>query len=172
LNSIDIAHLNKVTSTNDFSIDLIKNNISINGIVISDTQTKGRGRYGNSWISLKGNIFCSLYKKVRNHKNIYDAQFTSLKIVKKYLVKIGIKDKHIKIKKPNDILVNHKKICGILIESIRHKKNLYLIVGIGLNVIRSPKIKCKKTTFLKKHLLKNSKKLSFVNFIKQNIKHF
>ena len=172
MNSIHISHLDEVKSTNDFSIDLIKNNISFDGVVISDMQTKGRGRYGNNWISRKGNVFCSIYKKVKNHKDIYDAQFKSLRIVKKYLAKSGIQNSIIKIKKPNDILIDCKKICGILVESIRYKKNLYLIVGIGLNLIHSPKIKYYKTTYIKKYTKKNIEKLSFVNFIKQNIKHF
>ena len=172
MNSIHISHLDKVRSTNDFSIDLIKNNISCNGIVISDVQTKGRGRYGNNWISHKGNLFCSIYKKVKNRKDIYDAQFKSLRIVKKYLSKSGIQNTIIKIKKPNDILIKYKKICGILVESIRYRKNLYLIVGIGLNLIQSPKIKYYKTTYANKYTKKNIKKLSFVNFIKQNIKNF
>ena len=172
MNSIHISHLDKVRSTNDFSIDLIKNNISCNGIVISDAQTKGRGRYGNNWISHKGNLFCSIYKKVKNRKDIYDAQFKSLRIVKKYLSKSGIQNTIIKIKKPNDILIKYKKICGILVESIRYRKNLYLIVGIGLNLVQSPKIKYYKTTYANKYTKKNIKKLSFVNFIKQNIKNF
>ena len=172
MNSIHISHLDKVRSTNDFSIDLIKNNISCNGIVISDVQTKGRGRYGNNWISHKGNLFCSIYKKVKNRKDIYDAQFKSLRIVKKYLSKSGIQNTIIKIKKPNDILIKYKKICGILVESIRYRKNLYLIVGIGLNLVQSPKIKYYKTTYANKYTKKNIKKLSFVNFIKQNIKNF
>ena len=172
MNSIHISHLDKVRSTNDFSIDLIKNNISCNGIVISDVQTKGRGRYGNNWISHKGNLFCSIYKKVKNRKDIYDAQFKSLRIVKKYLSKSGIQNTIIKIKKPNDILIKYKKICGILVESIRYRKNLYLIVGIGLNLIQSPKIKYYKTTYANKYTTKKIEKLSFVNFIKQNIKNF
>tara|TARA_E500000178_G_scaffold321893_1_gene346206 strand:- start:283 stop:705 length:423 start_codon:yes stop_codon:yes gene_type:complete len=140
--------------------------------VISDVQTKGRGRYGNNWISHKGNLFCSIYKKVKNRKDIYDAQFKSLRIVKKYLSKSGIQNTIIKIKKPNDILIKYKKICGILVESIRYRKNLYLIVGIGLNLVQSPKIKYYKTTYANKYTKKNIKKLSFVNFIKQNIKNF
>ena len=95
-----------------------------------------------------------------------------MRIVKKYLAKSGIQNSIIKIKKPNDILIDCKKICGILVESIRYKKNLYLIVGIGLNLIHSPKIKYYKTTYIKKYTKKNIEKLSFVNFIKQNIKHF
>ena len=67
---IDISYLDKVKSTNDYSINLIKKNISTRGIVVSDIQTNGRGRYGNNWISNQGNIFCSVYKEVKNHKDI------------------------------------------------------------------------------------------------------
>ena len=172
MSKIDISYLDKVKSTNDYSINLIKKNISIKGIVFSDVQTKGRGTYGNSWISNAGNIFCSVYKKVKNRKSVREAQFNSLKIVMKYLKKIGIQKKKIKIKPPNDILIDNKKICGILVESIEYKKKLYLIVGIGLNFISSPKIKNYETTFLKKYTKKDINKFSFVNFSKQNIKYF
>ena len=164
--------MDEVNSTNDFSINLIKQNISATGIVISDIQTKGRGRYGNKWISNTGNIFCSIYKKVKNQKTIDEAQFNCLRIILKYLKKTGLKKKIIKVKQPNDILVDNKKICGILVESIKYKKKLYLIVGIGLNLVSSPKIKNYATTCLKIYLKKKINKLNFVNFVKQNIKNF
>ena len=169
---IDISYLNKVESTNDYSINLIKKNISIRGIVVSDVQINGRGRHGNYWISNKGNVFCSIYKKVKNHKDILNAQFNSLKIIVKFLKKIGVNKKKIKIKQPNDILIDNKKICGILVESTKYKKNLYLIVGIGLNLISSPKIENYRTTFLNKYVKKKINKFEFVNFTKKKIKLF
>jgi len=172
LTSIDISFLNKVESTNDYSINLIKKNISIRGIVFSDIQTNGRGRRGNYWISNKGNVFCSIYKKVKNHKDILNAQFNSLKIIVKFLKKIGVNKKKIKIKQPNDILIDNKKICGILVESTKYKKSLYLIVGIGLNLISSPKIENYRTTFLNKYAKKKINKFEFVNFTKKKIKFF
>ena len=169
---IDISYLDKVKSTNEYSINLIKKKISFKGIVVSDIQTSGRGRYGNKWISNKGNIFCSVYKKVKNFEDIYDAQYNSLRIVVKYLKKKGIQKEKIKIKQPNDILIDNKKICGILIESIKYKKNLYLVIGIGLNLISSPKIVNYNTTFLNKYVKNKINKFDFVNFIKKNIKNF
>lgn len=164
--------MDKVKSTNDYSMSLIKKNISTKGIVVTDIQTNGRGRYGNNWISNKGNIFCSIYKKVKNHEDIYDAQFNSLRIIVKFFTKIGVNKKKIKIKQPNDILIDNKKICGILVESSKYKKNLYLIIGIGLNLISSPKIKNYGTTFLNKYVQNKIDKFDFVNFTKQNIKFF
>ena len=164
--------MDKVKSTNDYSMSLIKKNISTKGIVVTDIQTNGRGRYGNNWISNKGNIFCSIYKKVKNHEDIYDAQFNSLRIIVKFFTTIGVNKKKIKIKQPNDILIDNKKICGILVESSKYKKNLYLIIGIGLNLISSPKIKNYGTTFLNKYVQNKIDKFDFVNFTKKNIKHF
>ena len=80
--------------------------------------------------------------------------------------------KKINIKQPNDILVDNKKICGILVEGIKYKKNLYLIVGIGLNLITSPKIKNYSTTFLQRYVKNHISKFDFVKFTKQNIKFF
>ena len=49
-----------VTSTNDIAIKKIKNNIS-SGIIIAQKQTKGRGRYGNKWISMNKNLFMTVF---------------------------------------------------------------------------------------------------------------
>ena len=56
-----------VNSTNDVAIKLIKNGKNT-GIIVSDKQRKGRGRYGNKWISLKGNLFVSLFHQIRKKR--------------------------------------------------------------------------------------------------------
>ena len=63
--------------------------------------------------------------------------------------------KKIKLKLPNDILINRKKICGILQETIKKNNIQYLIVGIGLNLVNSPQIRKYPTTNL--YDLTNSK---------------
>ena len=63
--------------------------------------------------------------------------------------------KKIKLKSPNDILVNKKKICGILQETIKKNDIQYLIVGIGLNLVSCPQINKYPTTSL--YDLTNSK---------------
>lgn len=158
-----------VSSTNDFAKDLIYCEISNFGIIISDLQSKGRGKYGNVWISKKGNIFCTIYKEIKNQNCIFQAQFSCLNIVKKYFVNLGINMSYIKIKKPNDILIKNKKICGILIESIKKNNKLFLIAGIGINLISNPKIKKYKTVFLNKFVRKKIQKIDFINYLKKNI---
>ena len=46
---------------------------------------------------------------------------------------------NIKIKKPNDILIKNQKVCGILQELIKFEKKIFLIIGIGINTVNSPK---------------------------------
>ena len=162
--------MDKTNSTNEFCINLIKNNISTNGIVSAEIQTNGRGRYGNKWISKKGNIFLSFYKKIKLQRDIIKYQYKVLKIVKNFLIKKGLKEQNIQIKDPNDILINNKKICGILVESYKNNKSLFVIAGIGLNLASSPNLKKYRTTFLNKYLKKKVNKLDFLEFIKKNFK--
>lgn len=162
--------MDKTNSTNEFCINLIKNNISTDGIVSAEIQTNGRGRYGNKWISKKGNIFLSFYKKIKLQRDIIKYQYKVLKIVKNFLIKKGLKEQNIQIKDPNDILINNKKICGILVESYKNNKSLFVIAGIGLNLVSSPNLKKYKTTFLNKYLKKKVNKLDFLEFIKKNFK--
>jgi BirA family biotin operon repressor/biotin-[acetyl-CoA-carboxylase] ligase len=168
LNLSHVSLLDKINSTNEFCINLIKNNISTNGIVSAETQTNGRGRYGNKWISKKGNIFLSFYKKIKLQKDIIKYQYKVLKMVKNFLIKKGLKEQNIQIKDPNDILINNKKVCGILVESYKNNKSLFVIAGIGLNLASSPNLKKYRTTFLNKYLKKKVNKLDFLEFIKKN----
>ena len=170
MNLPHISLLDKINSTNEFCINLIKNNISTNGIVSAEIQTNGRGRYGNKWVSKKGNIFLSFYKKIRLQRDIIKYQYKVLKIVKNFLIKKGLKEQNIQIKDPNDILINNKKVCGILVESYKNNKSLFVIAGIGLNLASSPNLKKYRTTFLNKYLKKKVNKLDFLEFIKKNFK--
>lgn len=169
---VTITFINKVPSTSSFAINLIKKKISKEGIVFAEHQTHGRGRYGNKWISKKGNMFCSIYKQVKSQKDILSAQFTSLRIVKNYLLQASVNRKLIEIKEPNDILIDKQKVCGILVESIKFKNKIFLIVGVGLNLVKAPKIKNYKTTYLNKYISRKITKLDFIKYLEKKIKNF
>ena len=53
----------KVMSTNDIAIKKIKNGLK-KGIIVSELQKKGRGQYGKKWVSLKGNLFISIFFEI------------------------------------------------------------------------------------------------------------
>ena len=149
---------NNVNSTNDLAIKIIKNSKNKSGIVIANNQKKGRGRYGKKWISFKGNIFVSIFFNF-DKKNISLKKMTYINcfLIKK-LLSLYCK-KRISIKAPNDLLINKKKISGILQEIVNKDKKKYMVVGIGINLIKNPNIKDYPTTNLseisKKKISKN-----------------
>ena len=145
---LKIIKFKNVRSTNDEAIKLIKSNKLLQGLVSTDTQTKGRGTMGKKWVSYKGNVFVSIFFKVNLLKiKIESYLIINAKIIKKILREYT--NKIIKIKKPNDLLIDRKKICGILQEVVDHKKKKYLITGIGINTKISPSYQNLKCTSLK-----------------------
>ena len=75
--------------------------------------------------------------------------------------------KKIIFKKPNDLLINKKKICGILQEKISRLDKRYLIVGIGINLIKNPNLKNYQTTNLNEILNKKVSKNNIEKKIKK-----
>ena len=135
----------KVESTNNVALRLIKQG-NQRGIILTDEQTKGKGQRKNKWISIKGNLFLSVFFEISKKISLSKIINLNLKIIKKIIYKKI--NTLILIKKPNDILINKKKVCGILQETIFREGRKYLIVGIGINVSNSPKINNYPTTFL------------------------
>ena len=155
----------KVKSTNNTAINLAKSLNYKCGMVISDTQLNGRGQYGKKWISIKGNLFVSFFYELKNI-NLSLSVITKINcLLVKKLIENYYKKKVV-YKKPNDLLINKKKICGILHETISILEKKFLIVGIGINLVKSPKIKNYPTTNLLELINKNVNKLVFENELK------
>ncbi len=101
--------------------------------VCTNRQTNGRGRNSHKWDSDENNLLFSLliknkvYFSLTNSISIITA-YSILEVLKKY------KLVDLKIKWPNDVYSNGKKICGILLESISQVEMNCLIIGVGLNV--------------------------------------
>lgn len=142
-----VFRFKRVKSTNNTAIRIIRNSKLESGMIISELQSDGRGQYGRRWISEKGNLFVSLFY-VQNNLYLTLKQLTKINsfLVKKLLAKYY--KKKINFKKPNDLLIKKKKICGILQETIDKLDKKYLIVGIGINLIKSPNINNYPTTNL------------------------
>ena len=155
----------KVKSTNNTAIRIIKSSNLRFGMVIAETQSSGKGQYGKKWISNKGNLFVSFFHELKNI-NISLPSLTKINclMVKKALQKYY--KKKIVFKKPNDLLINKKKISGILQEITSVSGNKFLIVGIGVNLIKNPKIKNYPTTNLSKLINKPVNKINFENELK------
>ena len=136
-----------VISTNNTAFRIIQNSNLNSGMIISEVQKKGKGQYGRKWISYKGNLFVSFFFNLKK-VNLSIQQLTKINCL---LVKKTINNfykKKIIFKDPNDLLINGKKISGILQETMINKNHKFLIVGIGINIVKSPNIKNYPTTNL------------------------
>jgi len=158
-------NFNKVKSTNDTAIRLIKSGINY-GVVSANIQTKGKGQRGNKWISKKGNLFISIFFKINSKLSLKKITFINLSILKKIISSQITGKTYIKL--PNDILIYKKKVSGILQEIMYKNDSKYLIVGIGVNLISSPNIINYPTTYLNKYSKKKINKIRIIHKIKIN----
>tara|TARA_A100001011_G_C13880259_1_gene662658 strand:- start:75 stop:605 length:531 start_codon:yes stop_codon:yes gene_type:complete len=162
---LKIFRFKKVESTNDSAIRIIKNSNIDYGMIIANEQKNGRGQYGKKWISYNGNLFVSFFYRI-DYLAVSLKQITKINcLLVKKLLSIYYKKKII-FKKPNDLLINKKKICGILQENISKINKRYLIVGIGINLIKNPNLRNYPTTNLSELLNKKVSK----NKIEKQIK--
>ena len=156
----------KVKSTNNTAIRIIKETKYNLGMVVSETQINGRGQYGRKWISLKGNLFISFFNELNNTSlSINNITKINCLLVKKLLS--SFTNKKILFKKPNDLLINKKKISGILQEIIFVKDKKFLVTGIGINIKKNPIIRSCPTTNLQDVTKKSISKLKVENKLKQ-----
>ena len=161
-----IFRFKKVESTNNSAIRIIKHSNIDYGMIIADKQAKGRGQYGKKWISYNGNLFVSFFYKL-NNLSVSLQKITKINcLLVKKLLSTYYKKKII-FKKPNDLLINKKKICGILQEKISKFNKRYLIVGIGINLIKNPNLKKYPTTNLNELLNKKVSKSNIEKKIKK-----
>lgn len=131
---VKIIQLEEVDSTNSYAKKNISN-IEDKTAIITKRQTSGRGRLNRSWVDLgEENLFLSIVLKPSDtFKEIYPnlTQYLSValcKIIETY----GIKTQ---IKWPNDVLVDGKKIAGILSETVMQGQKLEgIVLGIGVNL--------------------------------------
>ncbi|URZ04747.1 biotin--[acetyl-CoA-carboxylase] ligase [Clostridium felsineum] len=129
-----IVHFNSTNSTNIEAKKLAETGEKEGTIVIAEEQTLGKARMGESWYSPKGEgIWMSIILRPEVGPE-FAAEITNAAIeaVGKGLIKI---EPNIEIKKPNDIVLDGRKICGILTEIDGELTLLnYIIIGIGINV--------------------------------------
>ena len=119
----EIKQFNEVSSTNILARDM-----NVGTVVMAESQTAGRGRYGRVWQSPIGNLYASFV-------------FPNTEVLKKYLSFItglalaeSLPEFDVHLKWPNDVLLDGKKLAGILLETTEDK----IIVGVGVNLVSSP----------------------------------
>lgn len=136
----NLLFLHEVESTNTYAMNLLRNVNAIEGTVVyTDNQTKGKGQRGALWSSkIAQNITASVVLKPQFLSIVNTFYLSKISALAVYDVLADIlpnSQYDIKIKWPNDILVNQHKISGILIENNFTSTNIqHSVIGIGLNV--------------------------------------
>lgn len=132
-------HLTVVDSTNSYASEMLRQIRLIEGTIIyTFEQNQGRGQRGNAWHSEPNkNVALSLIihpSFLSGNEQFLLTKIASLAVAD-LMAELLSKDCDIKIKWPNDIYVNGKKIAGILIENVISENTLQSsIIGIGLNI--------------------------------------
>ena len=132
----EIVHLAETASTNTLAMDLAHKGAAEGTVVIAEAQTGGKGRLGRSWASPQGNLYLSVILRpaVPVHKapliTLMGAVAVAAAVREQVKVPAGIKW-------PNDILIDGKKVSGLLTEmSAEPDRIRHIVLGIGVNVNR------------------------------------
>ena len=130
----EILYFKKIDSTNTYCKKLVKDGAFEGTVVVSDVQEEGRGRKNRQWSSPEGGLWFSVILKpeIPPQNAMAITMAVSVSIVESIKKITGLNPI---IKWPNDILLNGKKICGILTElDAEMDKINYATVGVGINV--------------------------------------
>jgi BirA family biotin operon repressor/biotin-[acetyl-CoA-carboxylase] ligase len=126
----------EIDSTNSKALELVRNGLQDNSLLLADYQTKGRGRFSRKWTAEKGKslLFSLVVFPILPEKYWFNLVLISAISIVETLKTYNIKSD---IKYPNDIIVNSKKISGVLIEIAKPKDKLKrnaAVIGVGMNV--------------------------------------
>jgi BirA family biotin operon repressor/biotin-[acetyl-CoA-carboxylase] ligase len=137
----EVYYYLRIDSTNATARQLAEEGAKEGTIVIADEQSKGKGRLSRSWISppKKNLLFTLIFRPAMKPIQVFRLTLlSSLSISEAIERETGLKPL---IKWPNDLYLNHKKVCGILTEFAGDQDRVsYCLVGIGMNVNFDPSV--------------------------------
>jgi len=125
--------LDECTSTNDVAARIAEEGAPHGAVVIAETQLAGRGRHGRSWYSSRGGVWMSVLLKPEGRVFPIDSFpiIAAVAIAKTMVLSWRIKAR---VRWPNDVVIDGRKVAGILVESKSKGNELtYAIIGVGIN---------------------------------------
>lgn len=144
LQKYNLLAFEDIDSTNDEAKRLVQSGAFDRLVIWSKTQTAGRGRYGRNWVSQEGNLFLSILMPINcSLQKATQLSFVMAVAVADVIESLAIKNKldlEIQLKWPNDVLVNGKKVAGILMEALPESVDDWVILGLGVNIENKPDI--------------------------------
>lgn len=138
---VRVQWLDQCPSTNALLLERARAGEPHATAIVCECQTAGRGRQGNAWISVPGS--CLTFSLLwRFESRLAAPASLGLAVgvaVAEALESLGAKG--IQLKWPNDLMVDGRKFCGILIEAFQEKDKTVAVIGVGLNVDKSESIR-------------------------------
>ena len=149
----EIISYKKVDSTNDVAYELAEKGMKEGTVILAEEQGRGKGRHGRTWASPPKNgvyLSCVLRPKMAPNEIPRITLLAAVAVAKSIRRLTGL---NAMIKWPNDILINNKKVCGILTEIKAEQDSVdFIILGIGVNVNAKPSGLPKGASSLKEEL--------------------
>jgi BirA family biotin operon repressor/biotin-[acetyl-CoA-carboxylase] ligase len=140
LNGQWLFHFTETASTNSEAMRLVNAGEVPPFWVLADRQTEGRGRSGRKWSSICGNLLASHAVRLKvPAPRAYQLALVAGVAAIDAIRGLGTASLPLRLKWPNDILVDREKVGGILIESTQERECLDAIIGIGLNITDHPR---------------------------------
>lgn len=150
-----VEHFPSLGSTMDAAMHRAQAGDTGNLWLLADEQTAGRGRQGRTWVSEKGNLYASLLLiEPCPPSHAPQLGFVAGLALHEALTAIAGRQYEVRLKWPNDVLIDDAKISGILLEgaqisTARAQKKHAVVIGIGVNVSHHPDVAAYPTTSLK-----------------------
>lgn len=138
-----LISFDKIPSTQTYALDMVASGTARDHtIVMAEAQSAGRGRYRRTWVSHHGNLYASfIFSALERDSRL---SYMVAVAIAETILSFGITSA---IKWPNDILIDGKKVCGVLIEYA----GAFVIVGIGINIKSNPTVAENVTTKLENY---------------------
>ncbi len=167
-----LIQFDDIDSTNIYARNLAKNGEYGPLWISAKTQRGGMGRRGRKWVSQAGNLFATgLYPHKGSAKSAALYSFVAALAV--YDVITANINQTPKIKWPNDILVEGNKVSGLLLESGGSDGDMWIAIGIGINLVNAPELVDKKTASLADYgFLKDKQAISVLNELIDRFGHW
>lgn len=136
----ELLHYPAVDSTNDEVIRLAQNGAPDGTWVVADEQTAGRGRRGRPWESARGNLFCTGLLRLSSGEGPVSQLSFLIALALYDALSQWVSVDRLKLKWPNDVLLDGRKVSGILLESAGSAQpgDRWVAAGIGVNLVVYP----------------------------------
>ncbi len=133
------VHLPAVDSTNaEAKRRILRGEGAHADTILADEQTHGRGRRDHAWMSPLGNLYFSLIVVPRLPETAWARYSLLSAVILSRVLGSVVEPDRFKFKWPNDVLIDERKVSGLLIEAFHHERQPFLIIGVGVNILHHP----------------------------------